>query len=181
MNNKTIIIANDNQNSKQLATKLLNSIHLKKENLMLLQQKQPQWTLLNLNDLSVDDFLQLQQNKHAAYSIACINKNVKSNSIKLKVGDETKHISFEEIIRLEACSNYTRFHLSTQQQPILTSRTLKFYVDKLDNDLFVRPHHSHLVNRNFIDEVLIKPKQFLILKDAVKIPISRRRIGMFRN
>jgi len=66
------------------------------------------------------------------------------------------------------------------KNPILTSRTLKFYINQLSEDAFVRPHQSHLVNRHFIHQVELKPEPCLILKNGMKICIARRKLNIFR-
>jgi len=147
-----------------------------------LQQTQPQFEFVNLKDLSVDAFLRLQQMENPAYSIVFVNQIIsKPRHVKLKIDGVTKHIPFEKIIRLEACSNYTQFYLSNTSKTVLTSKTLKYYVEQLSKDAFVRPHQSHLVNLNYIEEVVLKPKPHLVLKEGGKINISRRKVSTFRN
>jgi len=119
--------------------------------------------------------------ENPAYSIVFVNQIVtKPSYIKLKIDGSTKCIPFHKIVRLEACSNYTRFYLGNGIKPVLTSKTLKYYIEQLDVNTFVRPHQSHLVNRKFIDEVVLKPKPHLILKEGEKISISRRRLKALR-
>jgi len=72
-------------------------------------------------------------------------KSTNLNSLKLKVDNETKHISFSKIKRLKACSNYTHIYTTERERPIFTSKTLKFYADQLNSETFVRPHQSHIV------------------------------------
>lgn len=70
--------------------------------------------------------------------------------------------------------------LSNLAKPVLTSKTLKFYVDQLVDDAFVRPHKLHLVNRHYIHQVVLKPEPYLLLKDRAKIGITRRKLSAFR-
>lgn len=205
MNNKTIIIAN-HKTSIQLKNwmiqqlpqaQLLATIHNTQEGLMMLQQKQPQWAFVNLDDLTAEDFLQLKQMKHPAFSIvfvtpAMLERNIpfpkqvlnqtleKTNYLKLKINGDTKSIPFDKIMRLEACSNYTQIYLSGLKKAVLTSKTLKFYTGQIGEDIFVKPHQSHLVNRHFIEKVVLKPEPYLFLKDGTKIRIARRRLKIFK-
>jgi len=188
MNYNTDIKTNNHKNSGQLENwlvhQMLQSQQLNKSNTKQedLQQSPLKFEFANLKDLSVDAFLRLQQMENPAYSIVFINHiSTKPRNIKLKIDRVTKCVPFEKIIRLEACSNYTRFYLSDIIKPVLTSKTLKYYVEQLSKDIFVRPHQSHLINRSFINQVNLKPKPYLILKGGNKISISRRRISMFKN
>ena len=79
-----------------------------------------------------------------------------------------------EIIRCEAEGNYTKFYIAGGKQH-LTSRTLGEYDELLSPYHFIRTHKSHLVNKSFIS--FIDNEGFIILKDASRIEVSRRRKG----
>lgn len=57
----------------------------------------------------------------------------------------------EQIIRLEAFSNYTYVYF-TDHSPILMAKVLRDYEELLRPYGFIRTHKSHLVNRNYITE-----------------------------
>jgi len=77
-----------------------------------------------------------------------------------------------EIIRCEAVSNYTRFYTANNKQ-LITSKTLGEYAELLGPYHFIRTHKSHLVNRDYIS--FIDHEGFVVLKDASKVEVSRRR------
>jgi len=78
----------------------------------------------------------------------------------------------EEIIRLEAESNYTRFFF-THQKPLLTSRTLREYEEILIDYGFIRTHKSHLINKKHVEK--ITPEGVIVMVDQSIVEISRRR------
>jgi two-component system, LytTR family, response regulator len=77
----------------------------------------------------------------------------------------------EEIIRLEAKSNYTHFYFRNHK-PILTARVLKKYVPQLEPLGFIRTHRSHLVNRQHI--LYTDTQGNVVMEDTSKAEISRR-------
>jgi two-component system, LytTR family, response regulator len=77
-----------------------------------------------------------------------------------------------EIIRCEALGNYTKFFTTGNKQYTI-SKTLAEYDELLSPYQFIRTHKSHLVNINHIS--FVDHDGFMILKDATKIEISRRR------
>lgn len=81
-------------------------------------------------------------------------------------------VSPADIVRLEGESNYTRFYLSNQQK-IMSAKTLKEYEEILVNHQFLRIHKSHLVNKNFVEKYLNEGA--VVLKDATLLPVSRQR------
>jgi two-component system, LytTR family, response regulator len=78
----------------------------------------------------------------------------------------------EEIIRLEAFSNYTTFYLNNERK-YLTTRVLKTYATDLEEAGFVRLHRKHLVNPEFI--LGVKKGGLIYLKDNTVIQMSRRQ------
>ncbi len=82
-------------------------------------------------------------------------------SVQLRIND---------IIRLEAERNYTRFILANGRQ-ILTCRNLSFY-EPLLAERFVRVHKSHLLNCCYI---IKKNKTHIRMSDGVEVEVSRRK------
>jgi two-component system LytT family response regulator len=77
----------------------------------------------------------------------------------------------EEIVRLEASSNYTNIYF-TNKKKMLTAKVLKEFVQLLEPLGFVRTHRTHLVNRHHI--LCVTPDGNIIMKDASVAEISRR-------
>jgi two-component system LytT family response regulator len=77
-----------------------------------------------------------------------------------------------QIIRLEAESNYTRFYF-TDKKPLIVAKTLGEYEEMLVPYGFLRTHRTHLVNRSFVQSFL--PEGVLLMKDNSRVEISRRR------
>lgn len=77
-----------------------------------------------------------------------------------------------QIIRLEAESNYTRFFF-TDKKPLIVAKTLGEYEELLAPHGFLRTHRTHLVNRRYVQS--FQPEGFLLMKDNSKVEISRRR------
>lgn len=78
----------------------------------------------------------------------------------------------EEIIRLEASSNYTCIYF-TNRPPMLMARILGAYEEILSGVGFVRTHRSHLVNKNHVR--FIDGAGNIIMQDTSRAEISRRK------
>jgi two-component system, LytTR family, response regulator len=86
-------------------------------------------------------------------------------------------ISFQEvdnIIRLKAEGNYTRFFLNNGKNE-LSSKTLKEYEDVLPKRMFCRIHHSHLINLSYIKEYQKGRGGLVIMDDDSEIEVSHRK------
>jgi two-component system, LytTR family, response regulator len=77
----------------------------------------------------------------------------------------------EEIIRLEANSNYTTIFFSNKTK-MVSAKVLKDFVSMLEPLGFVRTHRTHLINRKHI--LCVTPNGQVIMKDASVADISRR-------
>jgi two-component system LytT family response regulator len=77
----------------------------------------------------------------------------------------------EEIVRLEASSNYTNIYFSNKKK-MITAKVLKEFELMLEPFGFVRTHRTHLVNRQHI--LCVTPDNNIIMRDSSVAGISRR-------
>ncbi len=95
---------------------------------------------------------------------------IKANCINRFIGKY--FVDTNNIVRCEASSNYTKIFF-TNQQPLLLAKTLSACADALCSSSFVRIHQSHLVNKNFVQNIAVDGSVFL--KDGTVCNISRRK------
>ena len=105
-------------------------------------------------------------------------RNVSSKNKRLALPGITdiKYVEVEDIIRLEADRNYTRFYFADKKE-FLASKTLKEYEEMLDGCGFLRIHRTHLINSRYIKEY--ERDGTLILKDDSKVEVARRKKEQF--
>jgi two-component system LytT family response regulator len=104
------------------------------------------------------------------------SKNVKK--LSLPNGQGYTLVALENIIHIEADSNYSIFHLSDREQ-ITVSKVLKEYEELLPEQQFVRIHKSSIVNLNYVIEYNSRNGLEVLLADGRKIAVSRRRSSDF--
>lgn len=93
------------------------------------------------------------------------------NMLRLGTSEGIYYLRPDEIIRLQASSNYTNIYFSNKKM-MVSSRVLKDFVQLLSPFGFIRTHRTHLVNRQHI--LCIAPGGTIIMKDASVAGISRR-------
>ncbi len=98
---------------------------------------------------------------------------VGSNKKKLALPNNDGYVIVDvsDITYCEAQSNYTKINLNNGKSYV-TSKSLKFYDQRLMNGDFYRIHKSFLVNINFIKEV--KSDGYVVLFDGSCLSISQR-------
>jgi two-component system LytT family response regulator len=78
------------------------------------------------------------------------------------------------IVHLEANSNYTVIFF-TDKTKITASKTLKEFEEMLPEDVFFRPHHSHIINLSFIKRYIRGDGGQIELQNGTYIDVSRRK------
>jgi len=99
---------------------------------------------------------------------------ITENNHKLSVATSEGLYFFyaDEIVRLEASSNYTYIHF-TNRKPMLIAKVLGEYEEQLAFAGFVRTHRSHLVNKQYI--TFIDGHGNIVMEDNSRVEISRRK------
>jgi DNA-binding LytR/AlgR family response regulator len=88
-----------------------------------------------------------------------------------------RHIQdLHQLIHLEGAGNYTLIYLLDRVNPLLVSRTLKYFEQQLSE--FIRLSKGILINPKFVSKVIKKGHKllFIELSTGAKFLVSRRRI-----
>lgn len=102
------------------------------------------------------------------------NMQGRPKRIALNTADRVHVVSIPEIIRCESDRNYTLFHLTGRRQ-ILVTRTLKEFEEMLEGHGFLRTHHSHLINIDFVKEYMKGDGGYVVMTDGAEVPVSVRK------
>ncbi|PRY53127.1 LytTR family two component transcriptional regulator [Arcticibacter pallidicorallinus] len=88
-------------------------------------------------------------------------------------------IELEDIVYVEADSNYSVFHLKKGDK-IVISKPLKEFELYLEEGSFMRIHKSIIINFRFVSEYSTRNGTQVILKDGRALPVSRRKSNEFQ-
>ncbi|MEZ4911859.1 MAG: LytTR family DNA-binding domain-containing protein [Saprospiraceae bacterium] len=97
--------------------------------------------------------------------------------IAVKNGKISKLIHLSEISYLKAESNYTV--IVHGKCEIWTSKTLKYWEEKISNPVFMRCHHKYLINTSKIVHIDYCNKT-MALGDEIFMPIARRKMAIIK-
>lgn len=98
--------------------------------------------------------------------------------LTLPYGQGFKMVDVDDIIYIEADSNYSVVHFSNKDK-ITVSKVLREFEELLPGDQFVRIHKSSIINLNHLKEYNSKNGLQVFLKNGESINISRRRASDF--
>ncbi len=107
------------------------------------------------------------------------SKNGKITRITVAEQFGFRIVNVEDLIYLEAESNYTVLHLKDDKQVVAT-RTLGEFEKLLGSAEFYRIHKSTIINLNFLSGYTSYQGNFAELKDGTTLNISRRKLIEFR-
>lgn len=89
-----------------------------------------------------------------------------------------RFIEMDDMISLQADSNYTVIHMKDMQKLVI-SKTLKDFEDLLDPQQFARIHKSYIVNLKYIKEYSTMDGGIVKMSDGNHWSISRRQLDSF--
>lgn len=121
---------------------------------------------------------ELENNERLKNISTQISEKTEIRKLSLPNGQGYTMIDINDIIHIEADSNYSVFHLDKRDK-ITVSRVLKEYEEILPDDQFVRIHKSSIVNLDYLKEYNSKNGLEVLLKNGQKIAVSRRRASVF--
>ncbi|RYF83153.1 MAG: LytTR family transcriptional regulator [Chitinophagaceae bacterium] len=84
-----------------------------------------------------------------------------------------KVIAIENLVRIEALSNYSKLHFSNGNK-LVVARVLRQFEESLKAYGFLRIHHKHLVNMNWLVEGK-KDANVILLRNGEMLLASRRK------
>ena len=96
-----------------------------------------------------------------------------SKKVVIKNQDKTVILDAADIIRFQADGAYTK--IISKNGKYMASKNLKHYTNLLESSHFLRVHHAHLVNTEFIKTFHRHVQTGLTLKNGEKIPVSSRK------
>lgn len=146
-----------------------------------------------LKPIDIDELKAATDKAHAFFllntNVSAKNENLSNLAANMASRNELRKISLpngqgytlvdiDEIVHIEAESNYSTFYFQNKEK-ITVSKSLKEYEELLPDHQFIRVHKSTIVNLNYLAEYNSKNGMELILKNGEKIAVSRRRASDF--
>ncbi|MFW0717988.1 LytR/AlgR family response regulator transcription factor [Pedobacter sp. N23S346] len=131
----------------------------------------------------VSQHIRLFQNQHEnderiANLASSLGSKSEIRKLTLPYGQGFKMVDVDDIIYIEADSNYSVVHFANQDK-ITVSKVLREFEELLPTDQFVRIHKSSIINLNHLKEYNSKNGLQVFLKNGESINISRRRASDF--
>jgi two-component system, LytTR family, response regulator len=95
------------------------------------------------------------------------------NRIVIREGANIRIIPVDQIHYIEAYDDYVKIY--TGREMFLKKKTMAFYEDALDPDIFTRVHRSYIINVTEITRIepLEKDTHIALLKSGIRIPLSK--------
>ncbi|HEY1869444.1 MAG TPA: LytTR family DNA-binding domain-containing protein, partial [Chitinophagaceae bacterium] len=97
-----------------------------------------------------------------------------SNRIAIPSLEGLQFVEVNDIILLEAESNYTVIYIKPLQK-ITVSKTLKDFEELLPHNIFIRIHHSYIINKNHVQKYLKGEGGQVIMSNGRTLDVARRK------
>jgi two-component system LytT family response regulator len=127
----------------------------------------------------LDSPVALKQNQVLLeYLLETVKKKSPPTKIALPQLGSIRFIEVDDIISLQADSNYAIIHMKDMQKLVI-SKTLKEFEELLDESQFARIHKSYIVNLKYIKEYSTIDGGLVKMSDGNQWSISRRQLDSF--
>jgi two-component system LytT family response regulator len=107
-----------------------------------------------------------------------MNEKKEQQRVAIPSMEGLQFISMSDIIYLEAQSNYTIIYLADSYK-LTVSKTLKDFEELLPSPLFIRIHHSYLINKNHVTRYIKGEGGQVVMKNGVTLDVARRKKDEF--
>ncbi len=119
------------------------------------------------------------QNNQTKKQVELLRQNMQHpkkqlNKLAIPTLEGLLFFDINDIVHLEANSNYTNIYLSNKTK-ITASKTLKDFEELLPEDIFFRTHHSHLINLNYIKRYIKGDGGQIELQNGTYVDVARRK------
>lgn len=123
----------------------------------------------------------LMISKDQVQNLHFFNNGKMQDTIAISSQEGLHFVKIDEIMYLEASSNYTYIIMNNKIKH-LASKTMQTFEEVLeDNSIFFRAHKSYIINLKFIKQYIRGEGGELIMQDGKNIPLSRARKQDFLN
>ena len=125
-----------------------------------------------LKPFGIDEFRRATKRlveKHELLNAAAVSLVDEDDCIFLKTEYKIVRISIDDILYVEAMSEYLRIHFSNGARPVTALLSMKKMEERLPSNKFMRTHRSYIVNLKRIIEV---NKSHIVMAPQVALPIG---------
>lgn len=123
------------------------------------------------------DMIRFEEKLHQQALGKSISDMAKSHRLVLKTSDQVYVVNVDQIIRVEASSNYSAFYMDDGRQ-IMVSKAMKEYEEFLLGHGFHRVHKSHIFNLNKMSHLDKADGGFVVMVDGSRVPVASRKRDM---
>lgn len=107
-----------------------------------------------------------------------IAKKNSFSRIAIPTSEGLQFLKVDDIIYLEASINYTHIYTSPKNK-FIVSRTLKDFEEILSREIFIRIHHSYIINKNYAEKYIRGEGGQVVLSNGITLDVAKRKKSEF--
>lgn len=113
---------------------------------------------------------------------ATVRQPEERQRIVIKEGAEIRIVPVADIVYLEAYDDYVKIFTQASDRYFLKKKTMNYYDEVLDQDMFFRSHRSFILNIQQLTRIesFEKNSYLGIMKNGKQVPISRTSYGRLK-
>jgi len=129
---------------------------------------------------AVQRYLKVRPDRTIQSRLDVLNHNLGNHFDKITLSgiDGLEIVDIQEIIRIEAASNYSLVHL-VNKDSLVVSKTLSQFEEIMKDLHFIRIHNTHLINLRHVKKYQRGQGGMVTLDDGTQLSVSRTRKSEF--
>lgn len=130
---------------------------------------------------AVDNAVSKRSGKRNSHQVELLLDQLKQQQyrkIAVPTSEGIRFLPLDQVLYFEANLNYT-FIVLTDSSRLLVSRNLKEFEDLLPAGEFIRIHHSHIINRQYVDRYIRGDGGQVVMQNGNVLDVSKRKKSDF--
>ncbi|MEZ4984480.1 MAG: LytTR family DNA-binding domain-containing protein [Saprospiraceae bacterium] len=108
-------------------------------------------------------------------ALSLLHKHPTPERIALPVGHELLFVNVADLLYMESDGAYVSVYLVGQNKPVLLAKSLREFVELLNNPQFFRVHNSYLVNMRHIQKIIRTDGGEVVMANGRSLPVARAK------
>jgi len=128
--------------------------------------------------ITVNKVAKLLEDKNKIQELSAVLQQLKSSTRNTKIAlptlDGLVYVQTTDILYLQAEDNYTYIFFKGGKK-IIVSHTLGYFEESLQDHGFVRIHHHHMINLQYVEKYIKGRGGYVIMNDQTSLQVSQRK------
>jgi len=123
---------------------------------------------------AVEKVKRMKDSHFSLEQLKSLLKKDDSDTLRISTSEAISLLQKSDIVRIEGDGAYATIHLADGESEMV-SQSIGQLENEINKPSFLRIHTSHLINQQYLRKYIKEDGGYALMKDGVKVPVSRRK------